>query len=280
MTPKGFASMKRMNTLKAAVIGASLITLSGLAGSLHASTLVVEPEAKAESKHDEKAIDVIEKSFEAVGGRELMESAKYIHTKGGLSIPAAGITGSMETYVHAPDKLFVLINIPMIGEQKQGMNGDIAWSSDAMSGPRLLPEDEAEALREETNPASRLNYKNDHKVIEHAGEVEFDGQQAHKIRFVDNDDKESFEYYSIEKGYMIGMEAKVPTQMGELQMTSYMREYKDMGGALQPTKLVQKAGPQEFVITINEVSYDEIDPSVFELPEAVKALVKAQKKDD
>jgi hypothetical protein len=272
--------MKRTNTLKAAVLGVSLLTLSGIAGSLHASTLVVEPEAMAEVKHDQKAIDVIEKSFDAVGGRELMESAEYVYFKGGISIPAAGITGSIETFIHAPDKLLVLVNIPMIGEQKQGVNGDVAWSSDAMSGPRLLPEDEAKALREETNPASRLNYKKDNPVIEYAGEVDFDGQKAHKIRLVDEDNKESHEYYSVEKGYLIGNEAKVPTPMGELQMTSYMREYKEMAGVMQPTKMVQKAGPQEFVITITDVSYGEIDASKFELPAAVQALVKAQKKED
>ena len=55
-----------------------------------------------------------------------------------------------------------------------------------------------------------------------------------------------------------------------------MREYKELGGVMQPTKMVQKAGPQEFVITISEANYDEIDASVFELPDAVKALVKAK----
>lgn len=271
--------MKRKYTLKAAAIGMSIFTLTSIAGAMTANTgAIVEPEAEA--THDEKAVEVIEKSIEAVGGRDLIASAKYIYTKGGLSIPAAGITGSIETWIHAPDKLYVLVNIPMIGEQKQGINGDVAWSSDPMGGPRLLPEDEAKALREETNPATRLNFKKDNKVIEYVGEVDFDGQKAHKLRMVDNDDNQSHEYYSVDKGYMIGMEAKVPTQMGEIQMTSFLREYKEMGGVLQPTKMVQKAGPQEFVITISEVSYDEIDANVFELPDAIKALVEVQKKDD
>lgn len=271
--------MKRNSTLKAAVLGVSLLTLSGIAGSLHASTLIVEPEAKAEVQHDQKAIDVIEKSIEAVGGRELMESAEYSYSKSTLSLPG-GISGTMEAYLHAPDKLFVLINFPMMGEQKQGVNGDIAWSSDPMSGPRLLPEDEAKALRKETNPASRLNYKKDNPVIEYVGEVDFDGQKAHKIRLVDTDNKESHEYYSVEHGYMIGTVGKTPSPMGEIQMTSFMREYKEMAGVVQPTKVVQRFGPNEAVITITEVSYDEIDASKFELPDAVKALVKAQKKDD
>ncbi|MHA7813561.1 MAG: LolA-like protein [Phycisphaerales bacterium] len=272
--------MKRKNTLKAAAIGMSILTLTGISGIVNAGTIAIaEPEA-ADVKHDAKAIEVIEKSIKATGGRELLESAKFVHTKGTLSMPAAGIEGTIETWLHAPDKLYVLVNIPMFGEQKQGINGDVAWSSDPMGGPRLLPEDEAKALRDESDPASRLDFEKDNKVLEYVGEVEFDGQKAHKIRLVDHDDNQSHEYYSVEKGYMLGMEAKVPTQMGQVQMTSYMREYKEMGGVLQPTKMMQKAGPQEFHITISEVSYDDIDASKFELPDAIKALVKAQEHDD
>jgi len=68
--------------------------------------------------------------------------------------------------------------------------------------------------------------------------------------------------------------------MGKIQTTSMLREYKEMGGVMQPTLIVQKMGPQEFSVKITEVSYDEIDPSVFELPAAVQALVKAKQKDD
>lgn len=270
--------MKRNNTLKAAVLGVSLITLSGIAAPLFASTLAAEPEAeKTEIKHHQKAIEIIENGIDVVGGRELMESAKFVHTKGGLEIPAAGISGSMETWVQVPNKLLVVIDMPMLGEQRQGLNGDIAWSIDPMGGPRLLPEEEADSLREETDPSSQLNYKDDNPIIEYVGEVEFDGQKAHKIRMVDEGGDESFDYYSVEKGYIIGTEATVPTQMGPLKMVSYMREYKEFGGALQPSKMVQKAGPQEFVITIAEVSYDDIDESMFVLPDAVQALADMQK---
>lgn len=270
--------MKRNNTTKAALIGLSLFALAGAApmlGAAETSVLVID-----DVKHDEKAIKIIEQSFEAVGGRDLLKQAKFVTMKGTLSIPAAGIEGSINTYVKAPDMMLVHTNIPMIGEQKQGLNGDIAWSSDPMGGPRIMPEDETKALREEADPTKRLNYKDDNPVIEYQGETEFDGKKAHKIRLVDTDGVESIEYYDIEKHFMIGSEAKVPTPMGQVQTTSMLRDYKDMGGVIQPTTMVQRMGPQEFSVKVTEVSYDEIDASVFELPAAIKALVKATQKDD
>jgi len=156
--------MKRKNTTKAALIGLSLFALAGLTPTLSAasnSVLVID-----DVKHDEKAIEIIEKAIEATGGRDMIKQAKYITMKGTLSIPAAGIEGSITTYVKAPDMMLVHTNIPMIGEQKQGLNGEIAWSSDPMGGPRIMPEDETKALKKEADPANRLNYKEDHPVIE------------------------------------------------------------------------------------------------------------------
>jgi hypothetical protein len=270
--------MKRNNTIKAGVLALSLLTIAGAAPSLLAS----EPtEAKmTEKAQDAKAIEIIERSIEKSGGRDLIASAKYVHQKGNISIPMAGITGTLESHLKVPDHFLLVINIPMIGEQRQGLNGEIAWSTDAMNGPRLLPEEESEALRQEADVTSRLRFKEEYPVIEYKGDVDFDGQKASKLRLVDEDDAERFEYYSVESGLLIGTEAKVPSAMGEVQTTSFMREYKEMGGVLQPTKIVQKVGPQEFEVTITETSYDKFEDSVFEMPAAVKSLVEASKKDD
>lgn len=270
--------MKRNNTLKAGVLALSLLTLAGVAPTL----LAAEPteEKMVEKSQDAKAIEIIERSIDESGGRELLAAAKYVYQKGTISIPMAGITGTLESHLKVPDHFLLVINIAMIGEQRQGLNGEIAWSTDAMNGPRLLPEEEAVALRKEADVTSRLRFKEEFPVIEFKGEVDFDGQKTNKVRLVDTDDVERFEYYSVESGLLVGTEAKVPSAMGEVQTTSFMRNYKDMGGVKQPTKIVQKVGPQEFEVNITETSYDKFDESVFEMPTAVKALVEASKKDD
>ncbi len=270
--------MKRKNATKSAVLALSLLTLAGITPALSAggtSSIAVMSDTQ-----DAKAIEIIETSFEKVGGRELIENAKYVKQTGTLSVPMAGLTGTIQSYVKSPDKFLLVLTLPGMGEQRQGYSDGVAWSSDAMNGPRLLPEEETKAIKDEANIASRLNYKTEYPTIEYKGEIDFDGSKAHKIRLLDEDGEETIEFYGVESGLLIGSEATVPSPMGPTKTMTYIRGYQDMAGFLQPTKITQQVGPTKIEFEIKTVSYDEIDDSVFELPAAVKALIEATKKDD
>jgi hypothetical protein len=149
-----------------------------------------------------------------------------------------------------------------------------------MSGPRLLPEAEAKTFINEANPAYSLEFRKENPVIEYQGEVEFDGKQAHKIRLVNKDGLESTQYFDPESHLLRGTVAITPTPMGQVEVTTFMREYIETNGMMEPSKVVQRMGPQEFSVTIDSISYDEIDTSMFDLPEAIKALVEASKEED
>ena len=57
-------------------------------------------------------------------------------------------------------------------------------------------------------------------------------------------------------------------------------DYKNFGGILEPAKVIQKAGPQEFTMTLERVEVNPvIPPQTFALPAEVRALVdKAEAK--
>lgn len=146
-----------------------------------------------------------------------------------------------------------------------------------MSGPRLMSEEEIADLSDQMDPNSAAKHREVYKVIEHAGEVEFQGQKAHKIRLVRKNGRESFEYYSMDSGLLIGQEMIQASQMGDIKVVAVMSDYKEFDGMKLPTKITQKVGPQEMVMTISEVSLNKVDDKVFKRPPAVEALVKAAK---
>lgn len=270
--------MKRTNAVKAGAVSLLLFAFAGAttpAWGGGAGAVVALDE-----QHDAKAIEVIEKSIEAIGGREAISNIKHMTQTGTISVPMAGLNGTMDIQATLPDKFLMVITLPGMGEQRQGLNGDIAWSIDPMGGPRILPEAEAESVREQADMSNQLKFKENNPVIAYEGEVEFDGKAAHKIRLVDTDGDESIEYYAADSGYMIGNEMTVPSQMGDIKTISYLREYKDMGGIMTATKMVQKIGPQEVIFTIKSTNYDEVDESVFVLPDSIKALAEVQKKEE
>jgi hypothetical protein len=62
--------------------------------------------------------------------------------------------------------------------------------------------------------------------------------------------------------------------MGTVTGTTVETDYKKFGKLLQPTKLTQSVMGVQQVMAITTIDYDKVDPSVFEPPAAIKAMMK------
>ncbi len=268
--------MKTRPFLKAAAIALSIATISGIPASPLTTTASASI-TLGDKDHDAKAIKVIEASIEALGGTEKLESIKSQKITGTISVPMAGISGVVEAYTSMPGKFLFKIDISGMGTTLQGLNEGIAWSSDPMGGPRILPPEEAQDIIKEADLHKALNFRKNNKVIEYLEETEFEGQAAHKIRMVDNNGTESTEYYSVETGLVLGSENEVDSPMGKITTTTLLKDYKKLGGYLQPTTMIQKMGPTEILFTFDSAEYNNVDDSVFAFPPAIEALIKATK---
>lgn len=267
---------KTKSFLKATGIALTIATISGIPASpFTSSASAARAMMTLDDNHDVKAVKIIEASIEALGGSEAIESIKFMHQTGTISIAAMGLEGTIETNIASPDRLRIVIDLPMMGKTTQGLNDGVAWSIDAMNGPRILPDEEASDIINQTNLMYPLDFLKNNTTIDYVEETEFDGQAAHKIHTIDTDGKESFNYYAVESGHQIGSEAETDSPMGKIKVITILREYKEIGGQLQPTKLVQMIGPTEILISIDSADSGEIEESVFELPAAVTALIEA-----
>jgi hypothetical protein len=69
--------------------------------------------------------------------------------------------------------------------------------------------------------------------------------------------------------------------MGQVPVVSVLRDYRKFGALTMPSTLVQKlmiSGPGtaglEQTVNVNNYEYDTVDAAAFDLPPAVKALIK------
>jgi hypothetical protein len=62
--------------------------------------------------------------------------------------------------------------------------------------------------------------------------------------------------------------------MGEIEVTSFVRDYRKTGDTLQAHQLVQKMMGVEQVITLDRFEFNTVAPDAFAMPPAVKALIK------
>ncbi len=218
------------------------------------------------------AKDLISKHIAAVGGEAKIRSVDSMVAKGTADMPQ-GMSAQLEMHQKAPDKFFMKMTIEGFGDVTTGYDGEVAWSDNPMTGPMLIQGEQLKDMQRQADIHADLSYDSLYPTQETVERLTFAEQDAYKVRLVDTDGKESFQYFSVDSGLVIGNEGEQTNDMGTLMVVSEIREYKDLGGFLVPTKIVNKMMGIESVMTMTDVSIDNVDESVFELPESIKTLV-------
>lgn len=231
------------------------------------------PEPPPELTEEEK---IFARHVEAIGGEDAIRAHTSMTLKGSFAIPAMGMSGDLTIYLQAPDKGIVHVSFPGLGENIQAYNGEIGWSEDPMQGARLLEGAELSAFKRQVRIHSDLEYDEIYSERTAAGETEWDGQAAHQVDLVDADGNESSRYFAVDTSLFIGEESTTTTEMGTVETSTTLSDYKEFGGVLLATSTTTNIPSfgVEFVQTIESVTFDDDDPSAFEPSDAIKALLE------
>ena len=231
------------------------------------------PEPVRELTEEEK---IVARYIEAIGGEDAIRAHTSMTTKGAFEMPAMGMSGDATEYSMAPDKTVAIISIPGFGENVTGYNGEIGWAEDPMQGARLLDGEMLAQAKRDAGFYATLEYADLFPEQTAVGETEFNGQAAYQLDLVDADGNESSQYFAADTGLLIGMETTQSSEMGTMEVTITMSDYQDFGGVSLPTSTNINVASMgiEFTQTIESVTWDDVDPSVFEPSDAIKALLE------
>jgi hypothetical protein len=217
---------------------------------------------------------VYERMVEAVGGRAALEQYTSARAVGEFSLPAQGIQGDVEILTAAPNYFLLEVEIPGIGTVRSGFNGEVGWSLNPATGPMILDGNQLNQMRQQSDFLGPLNveaYVDSASVVE---ETEFAGVMCQKVRVVTNWGEEYFEFYDVATGLPAGNIRTQESPMGAMEATTVVSDYKDFGGVLGASRIVQSVMGMDQIITITTVEYETVDLAVFELPDEIKAMMK------
>ena len=198
----------------------------------------------------------IAKAFVAQGVRE-------VRLTGGE--PLLQVDAPLTARLHA-DGFFIAVET----------NGTIAWDANPMQGPRLLSDKELAQTLEGADFYGNLLYPADRYArMENLGVVPFAGEPAYKVKLVRKDSgRETTQYFSVATALIIGTESVQESQMGTMQISSTLSEYKTFGGIKFPTKTEVTMGANKLTMTISEIVINGAPATAFDVPAAVQALIK------
>ncbi len=225
----------------------------------------------AQDLPDAKAL--LAKHEAAMGGRAALDKHSSMLQTGTLSIGAMGIEGPLKIYRAKPNKFLFSVSLGPIGEQLRGYDGTVAWQIQPQQGPSVLSGAEAEAAKQQADFFADLGDASRFKEVATVGLVDFEGRKAWKVKGTTVSGSEVQVMFDAETGLQAGAISSQESPMGKVEITQVISEYKDFGGVKFPTKTVQRLPQVEITLTITDVTFDSVDAAVFNLPDAVKALV-------
>jgi hypothetical protein len=217
---------------------------------------------------------IIDRHIVAIGGRAAILARTSIHQTGTVSIPSAGMTGSVDVFAIKPDKTLLRITLGGIGAIEEGFDGKVAWSLSPMTGPTLVQGPELEQKRFDSDFLSDLHAAARYESMSTVEKTDFEGHACYKLRLVRRGGGEDFEFYDVETGLKAGAILTRESPMGPITATTIEADYRRFGPLLQPTTIKSTAMGLQQVFTFTSIEYDRVDPTTFEAPAAIKALLK------
>jgi hypothetical protein len=244
----------------------SFVLAAGLLVSAEAQAPATAPLPPAQS--------IIDRHIEAVGGRNAIKGHNSVNIKASVSIPANGMTGTIEVFAARPNKTLARTTLAGIGEVAEGFDGTVAWSISPLTGPMLATGEELAQKAFDANFDGALGIASRYDAIKTLEKTTFEGRPVYKVALTRKGGGDDIEFYDAQTGLKAGgiMERKNP--MGTISVTSALSDYKKFGNLLQPTVMTQTMSGVQMVTTFTSFEYDKVDPAVFALPAQIKALVK------
>jgi len=228
-----------------------------------------------------KAETILDRYVEVTGGKAAYEKRKTETATGTMSFPAQGLKGAITRFSAEPNRSYMTIELEGIGKIEAGTSGSIAWEKSAIMGPRVKTGEEKVQTLRQSRFNEPIHWREMFTKAETIGVETVDGDECYKVLLTPTEGRPETQFYSKKTGLAVKTQTKAVTQMGEMEVEATVSDYKVFGGVKIPTKTVQKAAGQEFVVTLDNVKINESLPADrFEPPAEIKALLSkpAEKK--
>ncbi len=220
---------------------------------------------------------VMDNYFEATGGHAAFDRQHTMVRKGSIESTPSGLKGSITVSDAEPGLSLEEIEVKGLGKMTSGCDGKVAWSNNAMQGPRVL-EGEEKACAIDDAIFHNENWREVYKEVQNLGNVTIDGRQCYKLRKTPNHGKPFITYYDTKTCLPVKSVAPEVVAVGENQTEMIRSDWRRVEGTLLPYKSVSKTGIEVTTTIFESIQINATLPKErFDPPAEVKALVDKKK---
>ena len=214
---------------------------------------------------------VLDRYQTALGGTEAIRNVQSETQRG--EIEASGVSGKLQFVNYAkPFKSVQHLTLPDGTEIVGGFDGKVSWQ---IRGGKASIDQQTpvESDRRDADLQYALHQPDYFQKFEFAGLTDFEGRPCYWLHGTTHWGKDNNQFYDVETGLLSGYRFQADQSDSKTVIVVVFSDYRSFGGPKVATKRVIRAGDQVQTITLKSITYDPLQDSIFDLPEAVKALL-------
>jgi hypothetical protein len=213
---------------------------------------------------------VLENYKHALGGPDVIAKVQS-ETVHGVAESSSRRGQSTFVYYARPFKSFYKVTRADGSEVTSGFDGKVSWTIDA-KGASIDKDTPLDAVRRDTDLQYSLHQPTYFKKLDLAGVTDFEGHRCYWLHGTTNWDKDNNQFYDVKSGLLVGYRFQSDDASAALVIVKF-DDYKNFGGPMIATKISSRSSDHWQSLTYKSVSYDALSDSMFDLPQAIKALL-------
>ncbi|HUJ71124.1 MAG TPA: hypothetical protein VLZ30_02700 [Verrucomicrobiae bacterium] len=235
------------------------------------AVLATVTSVRAQEAQLKTADAVLERYKRVLGGVEAIQKVQSMTVHGEAESSAKPGKATFVYYARPFKSLFKLTR-PDGTQITAGFDGNVSWTI-TPQGASIDKDTPLDAVRRDADLQYALHQPDYFRKLELAGVTDFEGHRCYWLHGTTNWGKDNTQFYDIDTGLLVGyrFEADDPSKTITIAL---FQDYKNFGGPLIATRNTTRTGDQSQTFTYKSVSYEPLADSLFELPEAVRNLMK------
>ena len=226
---------------------------------------------RAQESQLKTAEAVLERYKRALGGAEAIEKVQSMTVRGEIESSARPGKSTFVYYARPFKSLFKLTR-PDGTEITAGFDGKTSWTI-TPQGASIDKDTAVDANRRDTDLQYALHQPDYFRKLELAGVVDFEGHRCYWLHGTTNWGKDNNQFYDVDTGLLVGYRFESDDASKTITIALF-EDYKNFGGPLIAARNVSRSAERSQTSTYKSVSYEPLPDSLFDLPEAVKGLLK------
>jgi hypothetical protein len=217
-----------------------------------------EPEPPSRPRATMTADQVLERYIEAIGGRAARAKVSTLVAKGTVEYVGVPLSGTIEVYAKAPDKILEVMTIPSAGSLMRGYDGVTGWASNPREGSRVLTGAELASVKRSAAFNGDVEWQGLFKSVTVASVEHFSGRDYYILEFAPFEPSEGVQrrYYDADTFLLTRMEGTLGDARGGESLTITLSDYRRVNGVLMPFASETRTSRFTMKITLKSATFN------------------------